>query len=91
MSNVNIDFLQGAGFRQLLNSDEVKDMVEGHVNAIKARADAGLNGAESQGFNGRGEQGNYAGGRWIGIVGTSDLATMIAESEDKVLTKAVHG
>lgn len=79
------------GFRQLLNSEEVKDMVEGHVNAIKARADANLNGAESKGFNAKVEKSNYAGGRWIGFVGTSDLATMIAESEDKALTKAVHG
>ena len=91
MSNVNIDFLQGAGFRQLLNSDEVKDMVEGHVNAIKARADANLNGAESEGFNEKVIMGGYGGGRWVGIVGTSDLATVIAESENKALTKAVHG
>ena len=79
------------GFRQLLLSGEVKDLISGHVDAIKARADASLNGAESQGFNAKVEQGNYGGGRWVGFVGTSDLATVVAESEDKALTKAVHG
>lgn len=79
------------GFKQILESGETKSMIEGHVNAIKARADANLNGAESQGFNAKTVLGSYGEGRWIGFVGTSDLATMIAESENKALTKAVHG
>lgn len=80
------------GFRQLLQSDGVRDMVEGHVNAIKQRADANIAG-ESDGFNARVEQAKSAnyGGRWIGIVGTSDYASVVAESENAALTRAVKG
>ena len=79
------------GFRRLLQSDEVHDMVEGHVNAIKQRADANIAG-ESEGYNARVEQAKNAtyGGRWIGIVGTSDYESIVAESENGALTKAVH-
>lgn len=89
--SVRLDFLHGEGFKQILQSEGTKAMISGHANAIKARADANLNGAESQGFNARTIQSGWGGGRWVGIVGTSDLATVIAESENKALTKAVHG
>ena len=79
------------GFRQILMSGETKALIESQVDAIKARADAELNGTDSKGFNAKVVQGSYGGGRWLGFVGTSDLATMIAESENKALTKAVHG
>ncbi len=89
--SVRLDFLHGEGFKQILQSEGTKAMISGHANAIKARADANLNGAESEGFNEKVIMGGYGGGRWVGIVGTSDLATVIAESENKALTKAVHG
>jgi len=87
---IRIEF-NSDGFKQLLMSDETRSLISGHVDAIKARADANLNGAESQGFSARTIQSGWGGGRWVGFVGTTDMATMIAESEDKALTKAVHG
>lgn len=75
------------GFAALLKSSEVQSMIEGHTDAIKQRADAYITG-ESQGFKG---DTKLMGTRWVGLVGTTDLATMIAESEQKALTKAVHG
>ena len=79
------------GFTQILTSDATKSMISGHVDAIKTRADAYLNGAESEGFNARVEMGNYGGGRWIGFVGTSDRVTQIEQSENKILQRAVNG
>ena len=87
MRMVNIDFLQGAGFKALLKSEEVEQMLKGHADAIKDRADAYIEG-DSKGFN---SHTTLKPSRWIARVGTSDLATMIAESEEKALTKAVHG
>ena len=74
------------GFTALLKSNEVKELIESHTNAIKDRADSYITG-ESQGFNANVKLFS----RWVGLVGTSDLNSMIAESEQKVLTKAVNG
>lgn len=86
MSNVDIDFLHGEGFDAYLKSDGVKALIESHTNATKERADSYITG-ESRGFNANVKLFN----RWVGLVGTTDRATMIAESEQKALTKAVHG
>lgn len=79
------------GFRALLLSDETKALISGQVETIREKANANMGESASEGFNGKTVQGNYGGGRWMGFVGTSDLATMIAESEGKALTKAVSG
>ena len=83
---MRIEFNSG-GFMAILKSSETQQMLKGHADAIKARADASIEG-ESKGFNSRT---TLAGTRWIAHVGTSDMATIIAESENKVLTKAVNG
>ena len=86
----NIEF-NPDGFAALLTSGEVKSLIEGHTNDIKARADAYIEG-DSQGFNAKVEQAQkYSEGRWVGTVGTSDRATRIAASEHEALMKAVHG
>lgn len=83
--------LNSDGFAALLTSSEVKSMIEGYTNDIKTRADAYISG-DSEGFNAKVEQARkYKEGRWVGVVGTSDYATLIAESEQKALIKAVHG
>lgn len=88
MSGIHhIDFLNGKGFEAILKSSETQQMLKGHADAIKGRADAFIEG-ESKGFNSRT---TLKGSRWIARVGTSDKATVIAESEQKALTKAVHG
>ena len=76
-----------AGFEAILKSSETEQMLKSHADAIKGRADAYIEG-ESRGFNSRT---SLKGSRWIARVGTSDMATVIAESEDKALEKAVHG
>lgn len=83
--SIRIEF-NSDGFSALLKSDETRSMIETHANAIKDRADAYINGGE--GFNANTKM---MGTRWVGLVGTTDMETMIAESEQKALTKAVHG
>ena len=76
------------GFRQILTSSEVQALVSETADNIKARADANIT-EESDGFKSRTWLGNYGGGRWIGSVSTTDKASMIAEAENKALSKAV--
>lgn len=83
---MRIEFNSG-GFMAILKSSETQQMLKSHADAIKERADGYIDG-ESKGFN---SKTTLAGSRWIAIVGTSDMATIIAESEQKALTKAVHG
>lgn len=83
---IRIEF-NSDGFASLLKGSEVQAMIEGHTNAVKERADAYIAG-ESQGFKG---DTKLMGTRWVGLVGTTDMATMIAESEHKALEKAVNG
>lgn len=78
------------GFKEILNSEGVRQLVEQVANAVKARADANIT-EDSEGFRVKVWQGSYGGGRWVGHVMTSDFASMKAESEDKALTKAVRG
>ena len=75
------------GFAALLKSSEVQDLIRGHTDAVKQRADAYVTG-ETEGFR---ADTKLMISRWVGLIGTSDRATMIAESEQKALTKAVSG
>ena len=75
------------GFDALLGSDAVQEMIQGYTDEIKAKADAYIVG-DSEGFK---ADVRTVGVRPVGLVGTTDMATMIAESEQKALTKAVHG
>ena len=77
-----------AGFREILLSNEVKDLVTEHAEEIKNNADAN-NTRGGEGFYSNVQVGGYGGGRWIGFVGTLDKEAMIAESEDKALTRAI--
>lgn len=83
---IRLEF-NSAGFEALLKSNETQAMIRSHVDEVKGKADAYITG-DSQGFSAKTQM---AGTRWIGIVGTTDLATMIAESEQKALEKAVNG
>ena len=86
---VKLEFIS-AGFRQLLNSEGVKNVGQSETERIKAAADSGI-AEESEGFSANVRTGNYGGGRWGGSVTTTDAASIMAESENKVLTKAVTG
>lgn len=74
------------GFDALLKSNEVRQMIEGHTNEVKQRADAYIVG-ESEGFRADVRMLNT---RSVGLVGTTDMATIIAASEQKALQKAVN-
>lgn len=77
------------GFREILLSSEVKNLVTESAEEIKNKADAN-NMRGGDGFYSNVQVGGYGGGRWIGFVGTTDKESIIAESEDKALTNAYY-
>ena len=76
------------GFRELLLSEGVKELVSTAAEEIQNKADAN-NTRGGEGFRSTVQVGGYGGGRWIGFVSTTDKASEIAESEDKALTRAI--
>ena len=76
------------GFRQILLSDGCHQLVQGVTEEIQMRANDN-NERGGEGFRASTQVGGYGGGRWIGFVSSTDKASMIAESEDKALTRAV--
>lgn len=88
-SQLRLEF-NSDGFREILCGDGVKGMVDSATEKIKVKADAGIQGT-SEGFSASSFLGNYGGGRWVGVVSTTDKESMIAESEGKALSKAVSG
>lgn len=76
------------GFRQILQSDGVHDLVQQTAEEIAEKANAN-NTRGGQGFEARTQLGGYGGGRYIGFVTTADNKAKIAESEDKALTRAL--
>ena len=86
-TNIRLEFISD-GFKQNLESDGVRELVQETADNIKDRANAN-NTRGGQGFESNVIQGNYGGGRWIGFVKSTDRESDIAESEDKALTGAV--
>lgn len=84
---IEIEFIS-AGFKEILNSDGVRALVQSETEKIAAKANANISG-NSEGFSSRVWQGGYGGGRWVGSVSTTDFESMKAEAEDKALTRAV--
>ena len=78
------------GFKDILFSPGTKELVQGVANKIQAEANAGIQ-EDSEGFSSNVVAGGYGGGRYVGFVTSTDKASAQAESEDKVLSKAVHG
>ena len=76
------------GFRQILQSEGVHDLVQQTAEEIAEKANAN-NTRGGQGFEARTQIGGYGGGRYIGFVTTADNKAKIAESEDKALTRAL--
>ena len=74
------------GFRELLNSDDVQQLVLSHAQTIADRANESLSG-DSEGFRAHAVK---AGTRWIAFAGTTDEETIEAEAENKVLSQAVY-
>lgn len=78
-----------SGFRNILTSGGVKSLVDSQASAIQSRAN-GNNQNGGEGYYKHIVNGSWGGGRWIGFVGTTDGASMIAESENKALSRAVN-
>lgn len=82
-----INFIS-AGFKEVLNSGGVEALIRQHTEATRAAANANLTeesvGYKSKVFTGGGQ------GRVVGVVYTTDHASMVAETEHKALSSAVR-
>lgn len=91
MAEVKIEF-NSDGFQEILQSDGVRAAIESATKQIESRANANNTGGSGFKSDVRiapavRQYGNRP--RWIGQVYTTDHQSMVAESEDKALTKAV--
>lgn len=77
-----------SGFKEILCSGEVNEMVTQAAEQIQSRANAN-NTRGGDGFSANTWMGGYGGGRWVASVTTTDRQSMIAEAEDKALSRAV--
>lgn len=84
---IRIKFIS-SGFKEILCSGEVHDLVSQASEQIQSRANAN-NSRGGDGFSANTWMGNYGGGRWVASVTTTDRASRIAEAEDKALSRAV--
>lgn len=85
--NIRIQF-NSDGFRQLLLSDGIRQVVQDTAEEICDKANAN-NERGGTGFSASTQVGGYGGGRWIGFVSATDKNASAAESEDKALTRAL--
>lgn len=83
MADIRIEF-NSDGFRELLNSDGCRELVKEAADGMaeRANANAGLDSFEATAVQ--------AGTRWVGFASTTDKASLIAESEEKALTRAIY-
>lgn len=94
MKQMRIVF-NSAGFKQILTSEGCHTLVETTTNNIRDKAVSNYQSAApagvdaSEGISATTQMGGYGGGRWIGFVSTTDQYAAAAESEDKVLTRAI--
>lgn len=83
----NIQF-NSAGFRAVLESDGVREIVEQTANEICEKANAN-NERGGNGYAVKVQHMGYGGGRWGAFIYATDKKAAQAESEEKALTKAV--
>ena len=84
---VKIEFIS-KGFKEILNSNGTKSIVESAAKSIQRKANGNLT-KKSEGYSINTWHGNYGGGRYIASVSTTDHNSMVEESENKALSKAV--
>jgi hypothetical protein len=84
---MKIEFISD-GFREILLSDGMRDIVDQVSTEIQERANSNLT-EDSEGYQKTVMQGHAGGGRWIGFVQTTDRASKIAEAEHNALSGAV--
>lgn len=76
-----------AGFKAVLESDGVRDLVQDLADGIQDRANANYGG---DGFQATVKHLGYGGGRWGAFISSTDARAARAEAEDKVLTRAIN-
>ena len=76
------------GFKDILCSDGVRNIIASESSNIQQKANAN-NTRGGDGFDSHVWMGSYGGGRWVGSVNTTDLKSIVAEAEDKALSRAV--
>jgi hypothetical protein len=84
--DVRIQF-DSAGFKALLESDGVCDLVTDTAEDIAQRANANGN---TDGFATSVMRGGYGGGRWIAFAKSTTAEATKAEAEEKALTRALQ-
>lgn len=78
------------GFEEILCSSGAQKACESVGRQIQERANQGLRAKDTPGFLTSGSvKRAYGSDRWMEFVYTSDAATMFAERDENVLTKAV--
>ena len=82
MTKIRIE-LNRDGFKELLNSSEVTELVKEHAEKIANRC--------GDGYEAKTYSGSYGGGRVLATVRPTTLDALIDEAENKTLEKAVHG
>jgi hypothetical protein len=90
-TQIRLQFIS-EGFKEILTGAGVQSAVSKATQAIQARANANAAGEldeDSDGYSARTWLGGYGGGRWVGSVSTTDHSTMVAEAENKALSRAV--
>ena len=80
---IRLEFID-AGFKAILNSPETEQLVLSEAQAIVDRASAEV--PDSEGFRAHSRK---AGTRYIAFAGTTGHASIVAEAENKVLSRAV--
>ena len=88
---IRLEFLS-EGFKEILTGAGVQSVVSETTQKIQAQANANAAGEldeNSEGFSARTWLGGFGGGRWVGSVSTTDHSTMVAEAENKALSRAV--
>ena len=76
------------GYKEILTSAGVQGLVEEHTSAICAKANANMTEEDSNGYKYKVEQGGKA-GRWIGVIYSTNWASLRDETENKALSRAV--
>ena len=90
MNNFKITKWNSKGFEQILCSSGAQKVCEQIGNQIKERANAELRADDTPGFVTRGKVAKaYGSNRWMQFVHTTDAATMFAERDEQVLSRAV--
>lgn len=82
----NIVF-NSAGFKEILESSEVKELVQETAEEIRDKANENYGG---DGYEVKVQHMGYGGGRWGAFITSKDLKAAQAESEDKALTRAMN-